>query len=139
MKKIFLIILTILLFVGIYLLWNYDPYTNVKYGVSSVESWFSFKNGDVELGEKRKELEEIRLIKSTTCEYIENDSKGKYVFLCNIVYNPIGKTVIPLAGDDNIDVYAIFIPDGNKYSYRVYSSGSEEGIWLLDKDLNYGK
>lgn len=116
------------------------PYMDGKFGEKAVDAWFSYKNGEDDLGQTRKKLENIQTIEKTTCKYLENDFHNRYVYSCEISYKPIGETVIPLSQNETINVYAIFIPkkDGT-FTYRVYSSDSKEGIWKEDPDLNYGK
>ena len=110
-----------------------DPYQKSKYGEMSIEAWFSNKN----LGNKRKDAENIDAIVSKKCEFLESKS-NKYVFLCEIVYKEKGETVIPLSKNSKIKVYAVFIKEsGNKFDYKVYNSSSEKNVWKNDKYLNY--
>lgn len=131
-----LILLTILCLTGC----EYSPYANGKFGVMAVEAWFSYKNGEDDLGATRKKIENIQEIEGVTCKYLENDFHGKYVYNCEISYKPIGETVIPLSQSETLNVYAVYIPDkDDTFRYRVYNSESNEGIWREDTNLNYGK
>ena len=54
-KYIFLGLLIILSFMvtGCFM----DPYKNEKFGVKAIESWFSYKNGEDDLGKTRRKIE----------------------------------------------------------------------------------
>lgn len=113
---------------------SYDPYESSIYGEKVIDSWFN----NVELGKTRLEIENIYEIENKSCEFIEKND-NKYIFLCNIEYKEIGETVIPLSKSKNLKVYAVFILNNDStYNYKVYNSKYEYGIWLEDKDLNYG-
>lgn len=134
--------LTVLMFLVMVFLTgcSYSPYMDGKFGEKAVDAWFSYKNGDDDLGQVRRKIENIQEIEEVTCQYLENDLKGKYVYQCELSYKPIGETVIPLSQSETLKVYAVFIPsqDGT-FKYRVYHSDSNDGIWKEDSNLNYGK
>lgn len=136
MKRSLIILAIIFLCSGCFM----DPYKNVDDAVSAVNAWFSYKNGDDDLGATRKKIENIRTIEEVNCKYIEDDEYLRYIYKCNILYEPIGETLIPLSKDEEIDVYvAITYNDDRTFNYIVYNSSSEDGIWLKDEGLEYGK
>ena len=112
---------------------NIDPYQNGKYGELAIDAWFNSK----QLGEIRKDIENIDEIVSKECLFLE--SKGnKYVFSCEIVYKEQGETVIPLSKNSKLNVYAVFIKEkGNKYGYKVYNSSLKDKVWEQDEYLGY--
>lgn len=111
-----------------------NPYHNPKFGEDAIDAWFSYSEDN--LGETRKSLENIKEIISKSCVYLE-DNGSIYIYKCEVVYQPIGETVIPLSRNKTISLYVAFKPDGDSYTYRVYSSSSKNGVWKLDDDLNY--
>lgn len=130
--RLFFLFFTIILFItGCSL----DPYCNGKYGVLSIDSWFS----DKELGEVRMKNANISEIVSSSCEFYE--SKGnKYVFDCKVTYKEIGETVIPLSKNSSMNVIAVFIKEsGDKYDCKVYSDiyKLKSRAWENDEYLNY--
>lgn len=136
MKRSLIILAIIFLCSGCFM----DPYKNVDDAVSAVNAWFSYKNEDDDLGATRKKIENIRTIEEVNCKYIEDDEYLRYIYKCNILYEPIGETLIPLSKDEEIDVYvAITYNDDRTFNYIVYNSSSEDGIWLKDEGLEYGK
>lgn len=128
-NRIILFLLLLLLITGC----SIDPYQKSKYGEMSIDAWFSNKD----LGDKRKDAENIDEIVSKKCTFLENKS-NKYVFSCEIVYKEKGETVIPLSKNSKIKVYVVFIKkSGNKFDYKVYNSSSQKDVWKKDKYLNY--
>ena len=112
---------------------TFDPYQKSKFGEIVVDAWFSDDN----LGDKRKEIENIDEIVSRQCQFVES-KKNKYVFSCKIIYKEKGETVIPLSKNSTIKVYAIFMKEsGNKYAYKVYNSSSVNKVWNVDTYLDY--
>ena len=112
-----------------------DPYKNEKYGVQVIEAWFSYKNGEDDLGKTRKTIEDISSIDETKCDFIEK-YKSNYVFKCQLTYKKTGETIIPFAKELTMDVYAVFTPEkNNEFTYKVYNSKSEENVWKTDKTL----
>ena len=129
-KYIFLGLLIILSFMvtGCFM----DPYKNEKFGVKAIESWFSYKNGEDDLGKTRRKIENISNIDKTTCKFIEK-YKTNYIFKCELTYKAIGETVIPFASAKTIELYTVFTPkSSNEFTYKVYNSKSKEGIWKTD-------
>ncbi len=129
--KIFVIILFILSLTGCFL----DRYTNQKYGKQVVESWFSYKIGNDDLGKVRRNIENIYEIEDTVCDYVTKYKKN-YVFNCKITYKENSDTIIPFSESKILNVYAVFTPLKNKqFTYKVYNSSSEENIWEKDSEL----
>lgn len=113
-----------------------DPYKNSKFGVEVINNWFNYEEDDIDLGSVRKSVENIHQIKDVTCTF-ETKYKANYIFLCNIKYTKNSDTIIPFADPETLDLYAVFTPNKNgEYSYKVYNSSSEEGIWEDDESLN---
>lgn len=137
MKKIKIIFSILLIFslTGCF----FDIYKNGKYGEEVITSWYSYKNGEDNLGAARKKVENIDKISSSECEYIDDDGKN-YIYSCEIKYSPIGETIIPLTDEETLNLYVVFIPHLNgTYTYKVYNSSSEKGIWETDKELGWNK
>lgn len=114
-----------------------DPYKNEKYGNEVIESWFSYvaANGD-NLGKVRKQVEEIQTIETTSCKFVEKYKKN-YIYNCEISYKEIGVTIIPLSETKTKSLYAVFTPKNNgTFTYKVYNSASDDGIWKTDKELD---
>ena len=117
--KIFVIILFILSLTGCFL----DRYTNQKYGKQVLESWFSYKIGNDDLGKVRRNIENIYEIEDTVCDYVTK-------------YKENSDTIIPFSESKILNVYAVFTPLKNKqFTYKVYNSSSEENIWEKDSEL----
>ena len=136
MKKVLLVITIIFLCTGCLL----DPYKNEDDAVSAVNAWFTYKNDKDDLGKTRKKQEQINTINDIKCQYVEKDDYLRYVYKCKITYTPSGKTIIPLAKDEEISVYTVLsYNDDRTYEYIVYNSKSKDKIWLEDDELNYGK
>ena len=134
MKKVLFSIIILFCFTGCFL----DFHTNGKYAESAVKAWFSYSENGDNLGNTRKEIENISEIKDISCKYIEH-SADIYIYKCKLVYTPIGETVIPLSKSEEKSMYvALHLYKDYKYTYRVYNSSLKEGIWKLDEDLNYG-
>ncbi len=132
-KKIFLIFIFTLSFflTGCFL----DPYTNSKFGEEVVYTWFSYKEDDIDLGSVRRSVENIHEIKDVSCKF-DVKYKSNYIFYCNIEYIKNSNTIIPFADTEELNVYAVFTPDSSDtYTYKVYNSKSEEGIWKQDESL----
>lgn len=131
--KYFLLFITIILLTTGCAL---SPYANKKYGELVVDKWFS----DKELGDFRKQTENIDELISQTCKFIEGKN-NKYVFKCKITYKEKGETVIPLSKNTTKEIYVVFIKEEkNTYDYRVYNSmytKEKYKVWEKDKDLNY--
>ena len=130
-KKIIMVVLFIFLLTGCF----FDPYTNNKYGEMVVDSWYSYKNGEDDLGKVRREVEDIYSIEDRTCEYVTK-YKSNYIFNCTIKYKEISETIIPFSNPKELKVYALFTPKGDDtFTYKIYNSSSEEGIWEKDSSL----
>ena len=110
----------------------FNPYHDSKFGEIVIDTWFN----EDDLGDVRKKIENINEIIDRSCVYLE-DNGSNYVYECELVYRPIGETVIPLSKNKTILLFAIYSPFDNTFSYRVYNSNSEYGIWKLDNDLKY--
>ena len=113
-----------------------NPYKNPKYGELAVTTWFNDKN----LGQIRKQTENINEIVNTECTFVDKKS-NKYVFKCEITYKEKGETVIPLSKNSTINVYAVFIKEKkNTYDSKVYNSkytNQDKKVWENDKYLDY--
>lgn len=130
-KKIFLILLFTIFLTGCVL----APYKNSKFGEDVVNNWFSYKEEDIDLGSVRKSVESIHEIKGVSCTF-ETKYKRNYIFNCNVKYTKNSDTIIPFAEPEELKVYAVFTPtEGDKYTYKVYNSKSESGIWETDETL----
>lgn len=113
----------------------FDPYKDSKFGEEVVKTWFSYNEDDIDLGSVRKSVENIHEIKSVSCDF-ETKYKSNYIFLCNIKYTKNSNTIIPFSEPSSLNVYALFTPQKNKtYTYKVYNSKSEKGIWEKDESL----
>ena len=135
MKKMFFSIIILFCFTGCFL----DFHTNGKYAESAVKAWFNYNENGDNLGATRKSVENISELNDITCNYVEH-SRNIYIYNCKIVYTPIGETVIPLSKSEEKSVYvALKFSDNYKYTYRVYNSSLEKGIWKNDDNLNYGR
>lgn len=133
-KKLLIIILTIFMCTGCML----DPYDNKDNAEKAINVWFSYKNGNDDLGSTRKKIENIHTIKDVDCNYVANDNYLRYVYECTITYIPIGETIIPLAQDDEKKVYVVISYNEDRtYNYVVYNSSSPKGIWEHDELLGY--
>ncbi len=110
----------------------FNPYHNPKFGEVAIDAWF----GDDNLGDIRKKIENINEIIDRHCVYLE-DNGSSYVYKCEVVYQPIGETVIPLSKNKTISLYAVYTPFDKSFSYKVYNSSSCDGVWKLDDDLKY--
>lgn len=128
--KIFSLISLSLILTGCFL----NPYTNSKYGNQVIDAWFSYKDGSNDLGKTRRTVEDIASIDDVKCKYIEK-YKSNYIFKCNLTYKELGETVIPFSKAKTLDLYAVFTPNKDNFTYKVYNSTSEEGIWLKDDEL----
>lgn len=135
MKKVFFLIF---IFVFIFVVFFIDPYKNSEFAYSAIDSWYSYKNGDDDLGKTRRKLENINIIKEKKCKYKEHKN-NIYIYECNIVYSPIGETVIPLAKNESIDVIVAITFNKDNYKYRVYSSKADKDVYKNDLELGYGK
>lgn len=112
-----------------------DPYTKSKYGEQVVDAWYSYSNDFDNLGKIRKEVENIYSIEDRTCQYIIK-YKSNYIFKCTITYKEISDTIIPFSDAKTLNVYAVFTPTNkDTYTYKIYNSKSEKGIWESDEDL----
>lgn len=117
----------------------FDPYKKSKNGENVIKEWFSYKNGEDNLGATRKRLEEIGSIESIKCEFYIKDKGTNYIFKCEVGYLPLGETIIPLERTKIKTLYALFIPNGKTYEYKVYNSNSIENVWEIDSDINWEK
>ena len=129
-KKIFLILLWTIFLTGCVL----DPYKNSKFGEDVVYNWFSYKEEDIDLGSVRRSVENIHEVKEVSCDF-ETKYKSNYIFYCNVKYTKNSDTIIPFADPEELNLYAVFTPSGDEYTYKVYNSKSEKGIWETDKSL----
>jgi len=119
---------------------NLDPYRHGKYAESAIDEWFSYQEGEKDLGKVRRNQESISEILNRTCSYVTNDNKNHYIYSCKIEYKPIGETVIPLSKNKTVTVYvALTFKEDRSYSYIVYHSSSKENIWLYDEELSFEK
>ncbi len=131
MKRIIILLIIIFSLTGC----TFSPYENSVYGEKVIDSWFGYETDD--LGKTRMNIENIYEIESKECTFKER-SNNIYIFDCNIKYKEIGETIIPLSKSKTLSVYAVFILNNDgTYSYKVYNSSYEEGIWLEDKELNF--
>ncbi len=128
-KILFLICLSLTL-TGCFL----DPYTNEKYGEQVINSWFTYKDGSNDLGAVRKRVEDISSIDEIECKFVEKYNNN-YIFKCTLTYKELGETVIPFSQAKKLALYAVFTPNKDNYTYKVYNSSSEENIWLSDDEL----
>lgn len=126
-KYIFILIICFLLTGCIF-----NPYHNSKFAEIAIDAWFNDKN----LGDIRKKVENINEIINKKCTYLE-DNKTSYIYKCEITYQPIGETVIPLSKNKTISLYVVYTPLDKTFSCKVYNSNSKDGIWKFDDDLNY--
>lgn len=135
---------TIIIFVIIFLLTACDKgiYKNPEYAKDAVYAWFSYNENNVDLGKTRRKQEEMNELKNVTCEYLENDNKNNYIYVCNIEYSVLGETLIPLAKNNEREVVvALTFNDDMTYNYIVYNSKykKEDKFWYNDDDLGYEK
>ena len=129
-RKIITIFILCFLTTGCFL----DPYTNPKYGKQAIEAWFSYKDGDNDLGKTRRSVENIGTINDQECKFIEK-YKSNYIFKCTVTYKEQGETIIPFSKAKTLDLYTVFIPNKTEFTYKVYNSSSVNGIWKTDEDL----
>lgn len=113
-----------------------DPYSNPKFGEQVIDSWFSYVDGENDLGSVRKSVEDIDTIEDKVCEFIEK-YKDNYIFKCTLTYKEKGETVIPFSKSKTLDLYALFNPNSEDetFTYKVYNSSSKKNIWREDEEL----
>lgn len=128
------ILVLVILFISFFLT-GCDNYKDGNYGEQIVNSWFNYSYGDIDLGKTRRNLEKIKEIETTSCNYFTK-YKSNYIYKCKLTYKEIGETLIPLGKVKTKDIYAVLIPyKNNTFTYKVYNSSSEDKIWEKDSDL----
>ena len=129
-KKIILLSILTFFLTGCFV----DAYQNYKYGEMVIDNWFNYKEGDLDLGKVRRSVEEIHEIKDVNCKFQEK-YKTNYIFKCTLSYTKNSDTIIPFGEPDTKDLYAVFTPNNNTYTYKVYNSKSQDKIWEEDETL----
>ena len=121
------ILVLVILFISFFLT-GCDNYKDGNYGEQIVNSWFNYSYGDIDLGKTRRNLEKIKEIETTSCNYFTK-YKSNYIYKCKLTYKEIGETLIPLGEVKTKDIYAVLIPyKNNTFTYKVYNSSSEDII-----------